>query len=678
METHPKNWYRVQLPLFLILCFGGMLLTDLDASVNSPTSPGIDLSVAPDYPAIASMVRSGGLPELRNALGNALASAWKPAGNGVHGSCSLESFAKWVDLYQWVDLLDLDEASVTKRWLSRHLIVQNSSPESGNPIKNGPKKNHAPDHQRVTILLPGAPLVRRYDTLQHRVTEEISADPVMLGNVLGSLVTQPFTPGNGLLSARLDADFLAATISDSAFLSQWAHSFSGDDFAPRVLMNLQSIRKSHPDTWHEFLPLALAISVVMDQPAPDFWPHHQVEPRDVPRVKTKPEDAFGQWVEAFKSGKLLRDPRRMRVDELKYVIDAPLDPSEFNSVRNTPAIFHEDPRKAFNSITYDKGRVLQSKYTWTWGAYELWRIKEIGGICVDQAYYASMIAKAQGIPSIFFAGQGKDGGHSWVGYLKGPDHWDFNVGRYEGQNLATGEALDPQSWTPITDHGVDQLTRHLGNRESQDAALRDLVMAWNFIRRGDAEGEERALRSALANCPDNPALWDAREDWLVRNGSPASDLKSHHEAAIHQFSGFRDLKAQHQEALVRMALLSGDQSGAELLSQQIVHENKGGFGARSDLSATAAWDLIGSFLKSGNPDQALREYDRQVNLQASSGGGNFFYKVVKPLSEYLISQGRPDLARSVIKKAFDRLKPTKGSLVEGDLRALWSKAGGVR
>ena len=684
MVTPRNTWYRIQFPLFLILLLGGFILTELDASVDVPTPSSFDFSVAPDYRAIASVARSGGLPELRNSLGNALATTWKPFGSGVRGSCFQESFAKWVDLYQWVDLLESDEASVTKRWLSRHLIAEAGA--TGIPAKPLPSPNlvaqkEAPQKtppQKVTILKPGSPLVRRYDDLQHRVTEQIASDPVMLGKVLAGLVAQPFTPANGPLVGRLEPDFIAATVSDPAFLSLWSRSFREDDFSPRVLMNLQSIWKSNPGAWREFLTLAMAVSVVMDQPAPEFWPHHQVQPRDVPRVRLKPEEVFTQWVTAFRTGKLLRDLRLLGVDELKYVVDAPLDPSEFNYVRNTPALSHQDPQKAFNSISYDQGRVIKNMYMWPWGSYELGRIKETGGICVDQAYYASVLGKALAIPTIFFAGLGKDGGHAWVGYLKGPDNWDFSVGRYEGQNLTTGEALDPQSWTPITDHGLDQLTRHRGNRDSQDAARRDLLMAWNFRRRGEAEGEGRAIKSAVATCPDNPDLWDAREDWLVRTGSPAAELKSHHESAIRQFSGYRDLKAQHQEALVRMALISGDQSGAKQLSQQIVHENKGGFGARTDLSATAAWDLIGPLLKSTNPDEALREYDRQVTLQGANGGGDFFYKVVRPLADYLILKGRPDLARSIIKKAFDKLKPIKGSLVDNDLRKLWSAAGGTK
>jgi len=684
MVTPRNTWYRIQFPLFLILLLGGFILTELDASVDVPTPSSFDLSVAPDYRAIASVARSGGLPELRNSLGNALAATWRPFGSGVRGSCFQESFAKWVDLYQWVDLLESDEASVTKQWLSRHLIAEAGA--TGIPAKPLPSPNlvaqkEAPQKtppQKVTILKPGSPLVRRYDDLQHRVTEQIASDPVMLGKVLTGLVAQPFTPANGPLVGRLEPDFIAATVSDPAFLSLWSRSFREDDFAPRVLMNLQSIWKSNPGAWREFLTLAMAVSVVMDQPAPEFWPHHQVQPRDVPRVRLKPEEVFTQWVTAFRTGKLLRDLRLLGVDELKYVVDAPLDPSEFNYVRNTPALSHQDPPKAFNSISYDQGRVIKNMYMWPWGSYELWRIKETGGICVDQAYYASVLGKALAIPTIFFAGLGKDGGHAWVGYLKGPDNWDFSVGRYEGQNLTTGEALDPQSWTPITDHGLDQLTRHRGNRDSQDAARRDLLMAWNFRRRGEVEGEGRAIQSAVTTCPDNPDLWDAREDWLVRSGSPAAELKSHHESAIRQFSGYRDLKAQHQEALVRMALISGDQSSAKQLSQQIVHENKGGFGARTDLSATAAWDLIGPLLKSTNPDEALREYDRQVTLQGANGGGDFFYKVVRPLADYLILKGRPDLARSIIKKAFDKLKPIKGSLVDNDLRKLWSAAGGTK
>jgi len=621
----------------------------------------IDLSRPPDPEDPASLGRKGRLGEFRNSLGDALASQWRASRNGNRGSSAQENFAKWIDLYQWLDLLESDEAVMTKRWLSTHLSMSSEKSPQGEKIQ-------------VTIHQPGSPLVHRYDRLQHQVTERVAADPSMLGRVMGELVAQPFVSRNGPLIGRLEPAFVETTLSDPGFLKLWSESYSEDDFQPKVLLNLQAIWKSSPADWREFTALALAIALVLDQPAPAFWPHHQVPPTDVPRIDPQPAEVFSQWVRASRRGKLRVDPKFLAVRELKFVIDAPLDPGEFDAVRDFPSLSHESPPQFFSSIAYDRGRVAKNVYSWPWGGYRLAKIREHGGICVDQAYYAAISGKALGIPTIFFAGQGKDGGHAWVGYFKGRKSWDLNVGRYAEQNYASGEGLDPQNWAPITDHTIEMLTRHLGNTDPQNAARRDLVMAWNFRRRNNASAEGQALQSARISCPENPLLWNAMEDWLARTGSPVSEIKAHHEAAIRQFGRFRDIKVQHQEALVSLALGSGDATAAERLSGQIVHENRGN---RTDISATAAGQLITSRLEANDPEGALQEYDRQLRLQGATGGGDFFYKVTVPFASKFLSNGRPDLARRVLKRAYETLKPTKGEMVDRDFRKLWQQAGGT-
>lgn len=639
-----------------VLC--GLLLNVLPA-----VGAAWDLSRPPDYREFASLARSGKLGEAGRALGKQLAASWSPARQGREGSCADPVFARWVDLQQWIALLESDEAQLTARWVSRHLEVAEPKDSDG-PI-------------RVTLLPPGVAPARHEDAPGRRGAERLAADPAAMQQVLGTLVLQPFSPHEGPLLGRLDPEFVAATVSDPVFLERWSGSFSEDDFHPRVLLNLQSIRKSAPTDWQEFLSLALSVAVVMDQPAPEWWPHHQVSSKDVPRVNLQPAEIFASWVRAFREGRLRRDLRFMEVSELNYLVDAPLDHAEYDWVREHPSVAREDPARAFESIRYDKGREARNVFSWPWGPYSLASIREHGGICVDQAYFASICGKALGIPTILFTGQGKDGGHAWVGYLKDAHAWNLDVGRYGEQNYATGVALNPQNWAPVNDHDLEMLTRHLGNKGPQDAARRDLAMASLFRARGDSGNEGRALESALLTCPANPMVWDAREEWLLRSGASSSELRSHHEEAIRQFSRFRDLRAQHQEALARLALVSGDRGSAERFSEQIVNENRGGAGSRSDLSAGAAGALIGMRIDANDPDGAMQEYDRQVLLQAARGGGDFLYKVVTPFARYMIHHSRPDLARSVTKKAYDALKPTKGSQVDKDLRKLWIEAGGI-
>jgi hypothetical protein len=75
-----------------------------------------------------------------------------------------------------------------------------------------------------------------------------------------------------------------------------------------------------------------------------------------------------------------------------------------------------------------------------------------------------------------------------------------------------------------------------------------------------------------------------------------------------------------------------------------------------------------------DPEGAVEECRRQLQLQGQAGGGDFFYKVIAPLSGELIRKGRPDLARQVVKQADEILKPAKDSLVKRDLQRLQEEA----
>ena len=623
----------------------------------------IDLSRSPYYREIATMEGNETLSAFRNSLGDALALNWKASESGRPGSCSQEVFARWVDLYQWLDFLMSDENTVMKRWLSRHLRLEQQQTLQGNNLQ-------------ITLLQSGMPL--NHEPVSPELLEKVLADGPMMSQIMGKLVTPPFSMGKGLLSDRLTPDFIAATLSDPDFLKRWSECVSQDDVAPKVLLILQSIWKSHRADWHDFQSLALALAVVKDQPAPEYWPHHQVVPADVPRGEDPPEELFAQWVDAFRNGKLRMDPRQLEAANLKFVIDAPLKYTEFASIRGNPTLAYLTPPKAFESIKYDQGRVARNTYDWSWGPYLLSSIKARGGICVDQAYYGAIAGKALGIPTIFFSGQGKDGGHAWIGYLKGSGQWDFNVARYASENYATGQALDPQGWTPITDHDLDLLTLHLGSASYLDAARRDQVIAADFRRKEDVVSEGRALQSALVACPENPTFWDAREEWLIRSGASLNELKSHHQAAISQFSRFNDLKAQHEQSLIELALRSGEKKDAQQLAERIANENRSGWSrdAHSDVSARAVWTLIAAHLQSSDYTGAVEEFERQLRLLGAGGGGDFFYMVVAPLSSQLIKVGHKTDALRVLKESYFTLKPSHDSILDHDLKKIWDLAGG--
>ena len=153
-----------------------------------------DLSRPPEASDLEGIRSSARLTEFRNALGDALASQWRPARSGMPGSSGQETFGAWIDLYGWIDLLVSDEAAVTRRWLSRHLSMTAGKTPQGENIQ-------------VTVHQPGTPLVRRYDALQQRATRQLSSDAALLSKAMAELVAQPFVSRNGPLIGRLDPGF---------------------------------------------------------------------------------------------------------------------------------------------------------------------------------------------------------------------------------------------------------------------------------------------------------------------------------------------------------------------------------------------------------------------------------------------------------------------------------------
>jgi hypothetical protein len=201
-------------------------------------------------------------------------------------------------------------------------------------------------------------------------------------------------------------------LSDPSISRMFFSTLSEQDSVPRVLDNLDSIRMAHPQKWKDYGSIALAIAVVNDVPVPQGWPHHQVAPQLVPASILPVDQQFSRWVTANEARQLLLDPRKLSPSQLKFVVDAFITDDELLWARKNVRLTRSTFEKAYFQINYSHERLQAQQYDWTGGPYTLSAIRKQGGICVDQAYYASMAGKALGLPTLFFTGQGSDGGHA--------------------------------------------------------------------------------------------------------------------------------------------------------------------------------------------------------------------------------------------------------------------------
>lgn len=602
----------------------------------------------PPTPADRGRVIADGWTSSGARLEELLTASYQAGAAGRPGSTGNTAWRQWMFLWKWSTLLARQEMTEAIRLTREHLRV----------AEDGTRNYYATGVPWATDTRPST-------------TEEAEKALSRAENrekILGALVPADFIdPKDAPLAARLQPEILAEWINDEVLSRLLFENLSPDDYAPAVLARLQEIRLAHPAKFREYRALAVALALVYDQAFPPFWPHHQVDAKILPRQHIAVPDFFDFWVKSNESRALLLDLRTLSPGQLKFLIDAPLEVSEFDWARKNVKLSRNNFAKAFSAVSYDFDRLKRQEFDWPGTSYTLLDLREQGGICVDQAYYATIAGKAHGLPTLYFSGQGTDGGHAWFGYMKTADKWELDCGRYENQNYAVGEALDPQTWQPISDHELAFLSRRFRDKPEFAASQDDLLMAVLLESKGDTVRAAKAFDSAVQVCPENSDAWDAKADFLYRTGAPVNQRRAHFEAAIRQFPNDRDIRAHQQQELAAVLREAGDPRAAETLEKSIVSANKR---RRSDLSVTMAAQKLTALAAEKKFDEAFATYRSQLSRLGKTGGGNFFLEITRPFVRALADAGDTARAVEAVSLARKALRPEPGSILAIDLNDL--------
>jgi len=593
-------------------------------------------------------IRAMGWSAAADELEASLVAGWKPSHSAQAGSGGNATFRQWQLLYQWCRLLGTPEPEALRVWLGRRVL-------------RDPEKEKS-----LLIVPPGVPLpTDKTGRPLPTAAEEIEVERVP-PEILQALLPPDYTPSNGPVAARATEDFLAKLAADQEFLREFFRELKPDDFPPVALTRLEQLRRAHPGAWPAYRSLMLAYALVWDQREPPFWPHQQVPQDAVPRGNESVPDRFDYLYRANESRRLEHDLRRLSFAELKFVVDAPLPRSEFEWAAKNVRGRRDRFDGVFDAVRYDERRAEKGIFMWPHGSYRLGNIELNGGICTDQAYFASIAGKAKGIPTLYFAGQGSDGGHAWFGYLRGNGKWELDAGRYQNQNYTVGQALDPQTWLPLTDHELLYLTGRSARPAGYDAAVSDLSMAEVFARRGDSAASGRAADSALFHAPGDAAAWEAKENALSAAGDMVA-MRAHYAAAIEQFRREEDLRVRYQARLADLERKGGDGRAAQALETRMIRENRR---ERTDLSTAAGAEVLTRLLREGDYDKAMREYRQLTGRLGPQGGGNFFYDVVRPFVQQLRQAGQDKDADKALDLAERVMRFERGSILDREFAEL--------
>lgn len=223
--------------------------------------------------------------------------------------------------------------------------------------------------------------------------------------------------------------------------------------------------------------------------------------------------------------------RRVPAELLIYVVDGG---SSIADMRWALAHYHGDADvgRLFFSIRYDYGFLHGKRLRIDTAGFTLPNIKRYGGVCVDQAFFATEVAKAIGIPSAYDTAMGNDAGHAWAGFLQASGNqgwWNFLSGRYQEYRGIQGHVMNPQTRRQEPDTFISLSAQLIHTTARQ---------RWNAEALTDAAGRLMFLQMHhLAFAPPRPPL---DVDGLRRLPRPRTvkEMLTLLGRAVHQCNGY--------------------------------------------------------------------------------------------------------------------------------------------
>jgi hypothetical protein len=470
------------------------------------------------------------------------------------------------------------------------------------------------------------------------------------------------------IGAALSPDVQAWLLGNRAFSEEFFAHLQPVDYLPKVFEILDTIFRTAPTEFKAYPNLALAIALVYDVPPPPTWPHGQVTPAALPRKLPAAVDAFKWWAHQDELGRTYQSLKRLPADELKFVVDAAAPAAELEWAQKTITVPLGEMPQVYAMIHYRVERVAKNQAIWPERTYRLADILASGGICSDQAYFATEVAKARGVPCLLFGGGGNDARHAWFGYLDGEQRWQLDAGRYAEQRFVTGVAFDPQTWGTISDHELQFLTEHFRALPSYRQSRIHEEFATLMLALQDPAGAVAAARKAVQFEPRHQQAWDTLVTaTLEKTHDPRAAEAVLREAALAFQRRYPDLEAMYVGRVVASLRARGQTSEAEATVRDLAQKYQSD---RVDISVQQARDIVLRSIASDPLEQQVRTYNSIVDSYGAGAGIAFFDQVVRLFVEHLWQLQHAPEALRALEHAREVMQPPAQSQLETELNKL--------
>ncbi len=465
---------------------------------------------------------------------------------------------------------------------------------------------------------------------------------------------QPESP-DAPVGMWLDEPVRTRVLGDAVFSAEYFALESAVDFRPEVYRVLNELHAASPADFGAYASLAAAIALVYDTPPPARWPHWQVKIEALPRKLPAAREAFDYFVALDRSGKSLHALAKLDAAELRFLVDLSLPGAERAWAREKVKAPLTKLETTYSDVRYSEERIGREAYIWPGESYTLEEILRDGGICVDQAYFATQAGKARGVPTLLVSGAGLDGRHAWFGFLGAGRKWRMDAGRHEGQRYVVGKVIDPLSWTDISDHELAFLSEGFRReKNAREAAIHAAFARW-LLEDGDRAGAERAARLAVRLERRTLAAWDVL---LEANPGSSREREAVAYEAANGLTSYPELHARYMGVVVGSLYARGETSRAEFLERELARRFKG---ARTDLAVKQVAEQMRRAKAGQRIEEQVKLYEILMRQFGRGGGAAMWDEVVRPFAEHLADAGRVREARAALRRGREAMGVVPGT-----------------
>jgi len=485
-------------------------------------------------------------------------------------------------------------------------------------------------------------------------------------------VQGPYESTDRPLGEELSPGLQAWLLENTSFSEEFFSNLNSLDYLPRVFGILEGLHRRDPAKFARYSSLALAIAVVYDVPPPPFWPHGQVSAQALSRIRPNPAEPFEWLTREDMLGHTYHRLTELRAEELKFVVDAAAPVSELQWSEQAVPYGLDRFEGAYSMIKYRTDRASDAALmTWSGRPYTLQEILAEGGICVDQAYFASEAGKARGVPTLLFMGSGQDGRHAWFGFLDQEGKWRLDAGRYAEQRLVTGVALDPQTWTVISDHELQFLSERFRALPSFMQSRVHEEFAGDFLNSGDFAAAARAARIAVDYEKRNVEAWEILIAANAKLGlDPARQEGILREAALSFSPKYPDLVISYENRVCQSLRARGETSLADYEERGIAERLKGD---RADLAIMQASAILSRSMATQSIGEQIGTYNAILAQFGHGSGTMFFDQIVVSFAEHLALVKMRPQAREAVEEARQALDVQAGTQIAMELDKLLAR-----